>query len=115
MLLSIRHSFETGPAGSIGQILPLLFRTMYNRNAAPVPLKLMNVEVKMLSMARLTMVSVVLYISESEVMDGSVGSPIKKLTGILSVMGRSPSLIILNRTLIPRSPQIGGMTSTAGV
>src|SRR5688500_2888415 len=115
MLLSIRHSFETEPAGLIGRIDPLLLRTMYNRNALPVLLNVMNCERKILSIARLDIASVVEYSSESDVMAGLVGSPTKKLTGILSVMGRSPSLMMLKRTLMPRCPQIGGMTSTGGV
>src|SRR5688500_4939297 len=115
MLLSIRHSFETEPAGLIGRIDPVMLRTMYNRKALPVLLKVMNCERKILSIGRLDIASVVEYNSESDVIDGSVGSPTKKLTGILSVMGRSPSLMMLKRTLMPRSPQIGGITSTAGV
>src|SRR5687768_5029399 len=115
MLLSMRHSLVTEPFGSIGRILPLLFNTMNKRKGLPVPLNVIKGEVKMLSIARFKTAMVVVCMSESGVIVGSVGSPIKKLTGMLSVMGRSPSLMILKRTLIARSPHIGGTTSTAGV
>ena len=44
----------------------------------------------------------------------SRGSPLKKLTGTLSEIGKSPKLAILNATLISMFPQIGGVNITAG-
>src|SRR5690349_7037955 len=42
------------------------------------------------------------------------GSPLKKLTGTTSVMGRSPVFFMLKYTCNPRLPHMGGMTTTAG-
>ena len=44
-----------------------------------------------------------------------VGSPLKKLTGTMSLIGRSPLLMMLKLTVRSLFPQMGGVTTTVGV
>src|SRR5262245_51986349 len=86
---------------------------MNNWKVVPGPLNEMVGDVSVAPTCRLLMAIVVLC-SLTAVTGDTRGSPLKKLTGTLSVIGRSPVFLMLKYTCIPRLPQIGGMTTTAG-
>ena len=59
-------------------------------------------------------IAIVVLYSLTAVVGLVVGSPLKKLTGTLSLMGKSPLLTMLKKALISRLPHIGGVITTAG-
>ena len=97
----------------MGITAPLLYIAMYSGKVVPGPLNVMVGVTTVAPTWRLTTLMVVVC-NKTAVAGLTRGSPLKKLTGTLSEIGKLPLLIILKYALIARSPQIGGVTTTVG-
>ena len=104
------HSLALPPTRTIGSTEPSLYITIKSGKAEPGPLNTTVGVISVWPIPKLLTFNEVLY---SFTEPGFLGSPLKKLTGTMSDIGRSPEFFIRKKTEIPRFPQIGGITVTA--